>query len=246
MVAMSAFTQRHTHVLAASLAAASCMSKQVPSHCVPFELVAQSEHVAWLQTGSRPFAGGRGRRRVPRVAVPIQLVYPQYGLGAPGMYSGMYNASGMGYAASYGGAVPAQPHMQTAAQAFGSAGPPAYGQGVPMGYYSYGYPNVVAPPAATGMLAGVQARPGPSAAERFGSQFRAVVHNLPWETSKSELFAAFSQWSPQDAHVMIDHRTGQSKCVPCSIPCIVCRHAQRWQCCTMQSSFCKNAVKHAE
>ena len=168
-----------------------------------------------MQTGSRPFAGSRGRRRIPRVAVPVQLVYPPYGVAAPGMYSGMYGPGTIAYAEGYSsGASLPQQQLHAQAQSYGSTYPAPFGHSMPMGYYTCNQPGyAIAPHTARSFVAGVPARPGPSAIERFGSQWRAVVHNLPWETSKPDLLAVFAQWNPQDAHVMIDHNTGHSKCV---------------------------------
>lgn len=181
------------------------------------------------QTGPKPFAASRARRAVQSMPLAMPYMYGQaYGMGA-GMYTGMYGAQAGALAgAGYAGAMPAGfPQFQgspasTSGAGGGMIGHPAamagmYPQGMAMGYY--GMPTMVP-------SAGHGAGPGPGTAAsaagpagssgggdmRHRSPWRAVVHNLPWETTNAELLDAFNMWNPQSAHILKDRKTGYSKC----------------------------------
>ena len=90
-------------------------------------------------------------------------------------------------------------HMHAAQQRGHMTGAALTGYGHGIGPQFWGMPAVM--PAAQGAIA----------EGRYQTPWRVVVHNLPWETSAEELFAAFTSWNPQDANIMKDRTTGYSK-----------------------------------
>lgn len=166
--------------------------------------------------------------------MPLAMPYMYggaYGMPGAGMYAGMYGAqAGAVAGGGFAGAIPGSytgfqgNPASTSGAGGGMMGHPQamagmYPQGVAMGYYGMPAMMPAAGPAAgpgPGTAAAAAASAGGSGGGdiRHRSPWRAVVHNLPWETTNTELLEAFNLWNPQSAHIMKDRKTGYSKCAP--------------------------------
>ena len=153
---------------------------------------------AQVQSQQRPPLYKMGGYRMPvepgmNMASPMGGSYPQMGQPPPGQ-------SQMGYY----GQIPAEAYY-----------PPTY-YGIPGSAYQPGYPqHPMMSPGGRGYYPGgkhwVGARPPPPGTPGFSSGLQVVVHNLPWDCTKQELKAAFSDIGPIERADVVFDSQGRSR-----------------------------------